>query len=189
MVYFQKTRGGIDIRPEIVIGQIFGAVAPLVTFISYQVNSKKKLLLLQTAATVATCLSYLLLGASSGFALNIVCILRNVIFFFQNSKSKVNRVSAVLLALLMGGLAVLSWEGPISLLLVIALAANTVFLSFGDAQLLRFSIFATSTMVLFYNIFIPTPSFGGIFNESVALVAAAVGTVTFYKRKGKKCSA
>ena len=173
-------------QPHIIIGQVFGVVAPIVTFLSYQVNSKKKLLILQTAATVATCLSYLLLGASSGFALNVVCILRNVLFFFQNSKSTANRISAVVLALIMGGLAVLSWEGPISLLLAVALAVNTVFLSFGDPQLLRFSIFATSTMVLFYNVFIPTPSIGGIFNESVALVAAAVGTVTFFRKKKKK---
>lgn len=36
--------------PQIIIGQILGVVAPIVTFVSYQVNSKNKLLLLQTAA-------------------------------------------------------------------------------------------------------------------------------------------
>ena len=74
------------------IGQIFGIVAPIITFISYQVNSKKKLLILQTAATLSTCISYMFLGASSGFALNIVCIIRNIAFFFQESKSKMNMI-------------------------------------------------------------------------------------------------
>ena len=39
--------------PQILIGQILGVIAPIVTFVSYQVNSKNKLLILQTVATVA----------------------------------------------------------------------------------------------------------------------------------------
>ena len=168
---------------RIIAGQILGIVAPIITFVSYQVNSKKKLLILQTAATLSTCISYLLLGASSGFALNIVCIIRNVAFFFQDSKSKMNMISAFILAAVMGGLGFLSWEGPISLLVIIALAANTIFMSFGDAQLLRKSVICTSSMILIYNIFIENPTIGGIINESVAIVASIIGIITFIKMK------
>ncbi len=167
-----------------IIGQIFGIIAPIITFVSYQVNSKKKLLILQTAATLSTCLSYMFLGASSGFALNIVCIIRNIAFFFQDSKSKTNLISACVLAAVMGGLGFLSWEGPISLLVIFALAANTIFMSFGDAQLLRKSVICTSTMILIYNIFVF--SIGGIFNESVAVVASLIGIITFIKQKKGK---
>lgn len=166
------------------IGQIFGIVAPIITFISYQVNSKKKLLILQTAATLSTCISYMFLGASSGFALNIVCIIRNIAFFFQDSKSKMNMISAIILAAVMGVLGGLSWEGPISILVIIALAANTIFMSFGDAQLLRKSVICTSSMILIYNIFVF--SIGGIINESVAIVASIVGIITFVKMKKEK---
>ena len=171
---------------KIIVGQILGIVAPIITFISYQVNSKKILLILQTGATLATCLSYLLLGASSGFALNIVCIIRNIAFFFQDSKSKMNMISAIVLAIIMGGLGFLSWEGPISLLVIIALAANTIFMSFGDAQLLRKSVIGTSSMILVYNFCIPNPTIGGIINESVAIVASIIGIITFIKMKKEK---
>lgn len=164
-----------------IIGQILGIIAPIITFVSYQVNSKRKLLILQTAATLSTCLSYMFLDASSGFALNIVCIIRNIAFFFQDSKSKVNMISACILAVVMGGLGFLSWEGPISLLVIFALAANTIFMSFGDAQLLRKSVICTSSMILIYNIFVF--SLGGIFNESVAVVASVIGIVRFIKQK------
>ena len=171
---------------KIIIGQILGIVAPIITFVSYQVNSKKKLLILQTAATLATCLSYLLLGAKSGFALNIVCIIRNVAFFFQDSKSRFNLISACVLAAVMGGLGFLSWEGPISLLVILALAANTIFMSFGDAQLLRKSVICTSSMILIYNFCIPNPTIGGIINESVAIVASIIGIVVYVKMKREK---
>lgn len=165
-----------------IIGQILGIIAPIITFVSYQVNSKKKLLVLQTAATLSTCLSYMFLGASSGFALNIVCIIRNIVFFFfRDSKSKMNMISACILAVIMGGLGFLSWEGPISLLVIIALAANTIFMSFGDAQLLRKSVICTSSMILIYNIFVF--SLGGIINESVAIVASIIGIITFIRMK------
>ena len=171
---------------KIIIGQILSIVAPIITFVSYQVNSKKKLLILQTAATLATCLSYLLLGAKSGFALNIVCIIRNIAFFFQDSKSRFKLISACVLAAVMGGLGFLSWEGPISLLVIIALAANTIFMSFGDAQLLRKSVIGTSSMVLIYNFCIPNPTIGGIINESVAIVASIIGIVVYVKMKREK---
>ena len=171
---------------KLIIGQILGIVAPIITFVSYQVNSKKKLLILQTAATLSTCLSYMFLGADSGFALNIVCIIRNIAFFFQDSKSKMNMISAVILAAVMGGLGILSWEGPISLLVIFALAANTIFMSFGDAQLLRKSVIGTSSMILIYNIFIENPTIGGIINESVAIVASIIGIIAFVKMKKEK---
>lgn len=171
---------------KLIIGQILGIVAPIITFVSYQVNSKKKLLILQTAATLSTCLSYMFLGADSGFALNIVCIIRNIAFFFQDSKSKMNMISAIILAAVMGGLGFLSWEGPISLLVIIALAANTIFMSFGDAQLLRKSVIGTSSMILIYNIFIENPTIGGIINESVAIVASIIGIITLVKMKKEK---
>ena len=92
-------------------------------------------------------------------------------------------ISAVILAAIMGGLGFLSWEGPISLLVIIALAANTIFMSFGNAQLLRKSVIGTSSMILIYNFCIPNPTIGGIINESVAIVASIIGIVTFIKIK------
>ena len=169
--------------PHIIIGQILGIVAPIVTFISYQVNSKNKLLILQTAANVAICISYLLLGADSGFALNIVGTIRNMTFFFLDPKSKTNRICAVILALAMGGAGLLSWEGPISLVLMVALMANTLFLSTGAPQLIRKSVIGTSSLILIYNLCMAHPTIGGIANECIAIVASIIGVIIYRKKK------
>lgn len=168
---------------NIIIGQILGLLVPVITFFSYQVNSKRLLLLLQTLATVTTCISYFFLGASSGFLLNIVCVIRNFIFFFQKSQSGANLICATLLSVIMGALGLLIWEGPITILLMLGLAANTMFISFGDAQLLRKSVLVTSSMILVYNLCIPHPSIGGAINESVAIVASIVGIIVFIQKK------
>ena len=168
---------------NIVIGQILGIIATIITFASYQVNSKRRLLAIQTVSTLFTCISYLFLGATSGFALNIVCIVRNVVFYFVDSKSKWNYIAASALALCMVVLGALSWQGLISLLVIIALAVNTVVMSLGKPQRLRESVLLTSSMVLVYNIFVF--SLGGIVNESVAIVSSIIGTIRFYSKNNK----
>lgn len=163
------------------LGQALGILATVITGISYQMNTKRSLLLVQTAATACTCLAYLFLGAASGFALNVVCIIRNVVFYFQKGSGKGHTVPAFVLAAAMVVLGALSWQGAVSLLIIIALAANTIFLSFGDPQLLRKSILGTSSLVLAYNIFVF--SLGGIANESLAILSSIVGIIRYRKEK------
>jgi hypothetical protein len=166
---------------EEIIGQALGIIATIITFISYQANTKRSLLIIQSIATFCTCLSYFFLGATSGFALNIICLIRNAIFYFQKEGTKIQYISASILSLVMAFVGAFSWQGPISLLIIIALAANTVYLSFGKPQLLRQSVLVTSTMVLIYNIFVF--SIGGITNESISIISSAIGVVRYRKAK------
>lgn len=165
--------------PEI-LGQTLGIIATLITALSYQANTKKKLLFIQSVATLCTCISYLLLGATSGFALNIVCLIRNVCFYFQKEGKAPFYISTSIFVVMMGILGAMSWQGPISLLIIVALAANTFFLSLGKPQMLRYSILVTSLMVLIYNIYVL--AIGGILNESIAILSAFIGIIRFRKK-------
>ena len=164
-----------------VLGQILGVFAPILTTFSYQANTKRRLLFIQSIATLCICISFWLLDATSGFALNIVCLTRNVAYFFLNEKSKLNYVAAGFFAALMIPLGILSWQGPISILMIVALAINTVCMSFGIPQLLRKSILLTSTMVLIYSCSVF--SIGSILNESLAIISSIIGIVRFHKTK------
>jgi hypothetical protein len=164
-----------------IIGQILGIIATAITVISYQANNKGKLIMIQSAATLSTCLGYLFLGAWSGFALNIVCLVRNGFFYFLKKGTPLYRALSVLLAAMMVGVGMLSWQGPISLLIIVALVINTLFMAFGSAQALRYSVCLTSSMILLYNIFVFTV--GGIMNEGLAIVSSVIGILRF--RRGK----
>ena len=162
------------------IGQILGLIATVITVVSYQANEKKKLSIIQSCATLATCLGYLFLGAWSGFALNIVCLVRNGAFYFIKKESLLYRVAAILLSVLMVGVGMLSWQGPISLLIITALALNTLFMAFGTPQILRYSVLFTSSLVLIYNVYVFTV--GGILNEGLSIVSSLIGIFRFAKR-------
>lgn len=166
-------------------GQILGFVATAIITSAYQANTKKGLLLIQTPGVVVLCVSYLLLGAMSGFALNIACVARNVCCFFIKEKTRAYYVMTGVLMCLIGALGVLSWEGWLSVLLISALVANTFFVALGRPQILRYSLMVTSSMCLVYNALLPIPSFGGILLEAITVTSAIVGTVLFWRKKRK----
>ena len=165
---------------DFIIGQILGLLATALTVFSYQMNTKRTVLIVLTAATTCTCFSFLFLGASSGFALNIVCIVRNVAFYFEKTGTPLCTATAVASAVAMGILGVLSWEGAVSLLIVPALMFNSLILSRGNPQLLRYTVVVTSSLILVYNVF--AMSIGGMLNEGVSVVSSVVGILRFHKQ-------
>ena len=164
---------------EEIVGQTLSILATLITFLSYQMNRKQTVLITQTAATVCMCAGYFFLGATAGFALNVVGVVRNVTYYFMKGSRKTTLIVASCFAAVMVVLGVLSWQGWYSILIVPALAVNTVFLSLGDPQALRKSILGTSSAIFIYNIFVF--SIGGMANELVAIVSSIVGILRFRK--------
>lgn len=167
----------------VLIGQICGWLAAILTFASYQCKEHKKLLVVQTLSSLSICISYLLLGAQSGMLLNIICIARNFIIYRKDIRLFSYSFWPYVLAGVMGITGLLSWQGPMSLLIIVALVANTVFLYFPNVQNLRKSILVTSTMVLIYNLYYNV--WGGVVNEMIAITSSAVGLYR-YKNKNQK---
>ena len=162
------------------VGQIFGYMAALMMFLSYQTKTPKKLLTVQSCSVVCIIIHYLLIGAASGFILNIACLLRNFVYYFDKVKIFKHPLCPYAMALLMGALGALSWQGPVSLLIIIALMVNTVFMSFNNNQLLRASVIVTSSMILLYNLFVS--SYGGMINESIGIISSIIGLYRYRKR-------
>ena len=78
----------------------------------------------------------------------------------------------------------LSWQGPLSLLIIGALVINTIFLSFDNVQTLRWSLILTCIMTLIYNV--AYQSSGGVANEILAMSSAIVGLIRFRNTKDEE---
>ena len=167
-----------------ILGQAIGIIATVLTLISYQANTKKGVMLFLGLATTCTTVSYLLLGGTSGFYLNVVCLTRNVFYYFQKEKTLGIYISTAVFMTSMAILGVFSWQGPISLLITVALIINTFIMSLGDPQKLRYSIFLTSTLVLIYNVYVFT--IGGIMNEAISIISSLIGVLRFRKASASK---
>lgn len=163
-----------------IIGQVFSWIAALFGFATYQCKTQKRVLITLSMCGLSLCISYLLLGAYSGLALNVVGLIRNLVFAAKHKKMFSHKWWPWLFAGLMGCAGALSWQGPVSLLIIIALMLHTLFLAAGNVQNLRKCILLTSSMVLLYNVYYHV--WGGVLFEGVAIVSAIIGIIRFRKK-------
>lgn len=162
------------------IGQVFGIIAIILGFISYQVRTQRQILFMQSSVAVVFCVHYFLIGAYSGMAMNAVNIVRN--FFYDRrtqsgSKSKLIPIVFVAVQCIM---CALTWEAWYSVFVLLGIGINTYCMSFESPQNIRKSILVTSPLVLTYDIF--ARSIGGSIYESVALISAFIGILRNPKR-------
>ena len=162
-------------------GQILGWLAALLTFASYQCKEHKKLIVVQTLSTSSICISYLFLGAYSGMLMNAVCVLRNFIIYKKNVKIFSYSFWPYVLATVMGLMGIFSWQGYMSLLIVVALIVNTIFIYFPNVQNLRKSIVITATMIVIYDVYYAI--WGGVVNELIGIISAVIGIYRYRKAK------
>ena len=167
-----------------IVGQAFGIAAFIIAFLAYQAKTNKKLLLVQSAAIFCFCVSYLLLNEMTGFALNVVCLIRNIIFFNKDKKIFSSKIWPYALALVTVVIGIITWEEWYSVMLIIALAVNTVCMSLPTSQGIRISLLVTCPPALVYNICVL--SLGGIINESLSIVSAIIGIIRYSIKKKKE---
>ena len=185
-MYFKTTLNSEDVFMIETIGHILGILAVGLFVFSYQVSEKKNLLIVQTIATAMMCVQYILIGAYSGFSLNIICIVRNVLYFYRDKKGNSNVWLPIMLALAMALVSLLSWDGYYSLFIVSGLMLNTVCMGVCNVQNLRKSILISCALILTYNLF--AGSYGGAINETLSLISAVIGIIRYYSVNGSRCS-
>ena len=162
-------------------GQIFGWITVLLTFLSFQCKEHKKLIVFNTLATLSLCLSYLFLDAWAGMLMNCVAVIRNFAIYKRDYKFLSYPFWPYFFALLMGLLGFLSWQGPISLLVISALIIGTLFLYSPNVQNLRKITILTSTLVIIYDVYYQ--AWGGMANELIAMTSAVIGIYRFRKTR------
>ena len=156
-----------------IIGQVFGIIAIILGFISYQVKTQRKLLFTQSAVAFVFCIHFFLIGAYSGMAMNLVCLVRNFAYDYRMKKG----YSGKLLPCIFVGIQIIAcaitWEAWYSVFILLGLCINTYCMSFTSPQSVRKSILVTSPLVLIYDLF--ARSLGGSIFEAVAVISAAIG--------------
>lgn len=162
-----------------IIGQIFGFLAMILTFISFQTKTHKNLLLIQSASVVSVIISYSLLGQYTGAITNCICLLRNIVFYINTKRNISSKITTVFMAVLIGLSGAISWQGLKSLLVIVPLIINTIYISFDNNQRLRKSILFTSTSVLIYNIL--GSVYGAALSELIAITSSVIGIVRYKK--------
>ena len=83
------------------IGQIVGIVAIIFGFVSYQVKTKGMLLFMQGTVAFLFCIHYALLGAYTGAVMNVVALIRNVVYNKINNESRAARLVPIIFIIIL----------------------------------------------------------------------------------------
>ncbi|MBQ9859932.1 MAG: YgjV family protein [Clostridia bacterium] len=155
-----------------IIGQMFGILAMVFSILTWQMNSHKKMMVMQIICASTFVVHYVLLGAYTGAVVNGVAVVRNIIFYHREKKIFSGVGWVILFAALMAVCGAVSGyrEGWISLFMIVGMVINTLSLSCTNPQLVRKIILCSSPLMLVYNIL--TISIGGIINESLSMCSA-----------------
>ena len=159
--------------------QIIGIIAAAIFTFSFQIRSRKLLLLAQFAADLLFCIQFYLLGGLSGCYGMILNCLRNILLALFGEKPFMKwKGWVVIFSLLAVAMAVTAWEGPVSLLPLAANVACYIGYWSGSSRNIRLSnLFVACPGWLVYDMI--TGSLGGALNEAVSLVSIIVSLFRF----------
>ena len=157
--------------------QSVGVIGILASIISFQCKKHKYILFFRTMNEVFFGVQYFLLGAYTGMAMNFVGCMRNTIFSNQVQKGKSTFNTALIFSIFFVLFGIFTWDGPKSLLIIIAKVISSFAYGNKNTTIVRTSIFLTSSSWLIYNVFVN--SFAGIACEAFTLLSIISGIIRF----------
>lgn len=180
-----------DMKPIEIIAQIIGIFGMLMSFLSYQQKGKARILFFQLLGSALFVVNFFMLDAVSGAILNLVAIVRALIFIYEDKVRADHPAWTIGLTVvyILSYISVFTVFGkepnPKNLILevlpVIAMTVTTIAFRHKEDKSLRRVAFISSPLWLTYNsIFF---SLGGIIGETLNLTSAVIGTLRLDRKK------
>ncbi len=174
----------LELNAVEIIGQGIGFIAMALGVLSFQAKSYKGIMAFQTAFTLFWIIHFIMLGYPSGAALNLVCFIRNLVYFLREKiNPKIMRFFPAAVILLSIGAGALTYTGWTSLIPVLASILGTISLYIRDERMLRITSIAVSLSWLAFDIV--TFSIAGFCNDIFALISIITALIRYRKNKGE----
>lgn len=166
-------------KPE-TLGQIVSIAGMGLTVLSFQLKTRKQILLFQSLGSSLWLLSYLLLGTWAGVYINAVFLVRNVIFYFRKDKKWAQSILWLPIMVVASiGAGALGYQTPWDLLPIVGAVVGTFSMYMSNENMLRLLKLGESPCWLVYNCSIPL--IGGIVCELCSLTSIVVGLIRYRK--------
>lgn len=155
------------------LAQVLGVIGIVLTFFIFSARRRQTILLSKLTGDVIWVIHYFLIGAYSGAGMNIICTMREIVFFNKEKKWASHRFWLFLFIALNITSGLLTWEGWISLLPMFGSCCTVM--SFWCTKPLHIRLVAApgQTLWLLYAILHVTPT--SIICNAFSLVSIAIG--------------
>jgi len=153
-----------------IISQIFVVIQYIFIITTYQVKTKKEIIIFNTLSGASTIISFICLKAYSGCMMSFVSIFRN--FLFLNMKEKDKTKLAIVLTMLLI-LTIFTYNGILSLMPSIGTLLYTLSVWQNDTKIYKkYGIIIELSWLIY---FIYVKSLFGIILESITLLSVIIG--------------
>ena len=161
-----------------VIGQWTSVIGMLLTVLSFQMKTRKQIIIFQTLGSTFFLASYFLLGSWTGVYMNIVYLSRNIVFYCSKEKAWAQKKSWLYIFLGASALAgLLGYQSIIDVLPICGAVFATTAMYMQNENKLRLLNLAASPCWLIYNINLS--SSGGVICEVFNIVSIIVGLIRY----------
>ncbi|MBE6627074.1 MAG: YgjV family protein [Ruminococcaceae bacterium] len=163
----------------VLIANIVALIAMAISFASYQLNSQRKLLVMQIFSNLLTGISFMILGAWTGVAMNCIAIIRNIVY--SNKRAKSAGWIPFAFAAVMIGFGIATWTEWYCVLMVVGWVVNTLSLSSPSPQFIRKSILVSSPLACVYSLL--ARNYLSAAKETMSMISAIIGIIRFSRNK------
>lgn len=171
----------MEITSIYIISQVITILYFAVLSLSYLLKDRNKILIANFAAHIGQTVAMAMLNGYTGAAMSLIMILRDLTLIIQEAKKskgkdinkKIDILILIITILLIVVLTIFTYNGPLSLLSVVATLITTFALWQKDVKAYKLLGIIAGILWLAYNIFII--SIMGIILESILLICSIVG--------------
>ena len=163
------------------IAQLFGIIALVVLIMSFQKNKKDTLLKYQIFSSLLFALQYLFLNAISGCLMNLMTMVRNLIYKKFNDKIPIIYLILVIICMII--LSLMSYNGIISLLPTLAVILYSIALWQKNLTITRITEIISCSLFIIYNIKVLAIS--GLISTFIEMFSAIIAIYKFDIKKLK----
>ena len=157
------------------ITHLIGGLGIIASIISFQRKKHNSILFFRTLNEAIFALQFFMLGAYTGMAMNLIGCVRNSMFSKQVAKGKKTTALTFIFCALFFSLGLFTWQGPKSILIIVAKILSTVAYGNKNTTVVRTILFVTCSSWLIYNYCVF--SIAGILCEAFTLVSLVIGII------------
>ena len=159
--------------------QILSIIGMALTVFSFQMKTKKQILMMQTAGSAFYLVSYFLLQSWAAVLLNVVFLIRNIVFYFKDKKWASHCIWLYVILLLVVIAGALGYQTWWDLVPIVGSIFGTIAAYMKRENLFRIFKLGDAPCWLIFNISIP--SIGGIIGDSINVISITVGLIRYRK--------
>lgn len=172
---------------NILYAQLIGIFAMLTISFSVQCRKKKHMMMVQSCAHMLYAFQYALLGAISAAYMDVMAIIRNILFYkYDKNKKQIPIILSIFIIVLTSIIGYLNYTNILSLVPVIIAILYTIGASFKDPKVYKYVFGFCAIAWLFYNL--KFKAYVCVIGNIMEIISTIIALIrdTKYKKTTKK---